>query len=272
MKEMQSSTPSQAHIHGLLALLQKVFPRGLPSTVHQHLLLEACIFTLVMSTRPPFTTAVYQSLPDGTVSGLLKVLEKSSQQLWPGPLWKTSGLLGISQELFDTAFRLAQLRRRLPLESRDELRLAKLGVRLKSWRVLETGSPPIGLKLTGTLYHLACSLFFHKLSRPSLKADHPLVREIMQKVVEVTAQISTSQLAAPVMAWPVLILAFGAWADQEKEALRSPFQYQESYYGMGNATRVLGLLEFIWSLDGSNGGLTTLDGLISDEYLSLIPV
>jgi Fungal specific transcription factor domain len=224
-----------------------------------------------MSTRPPFTTAVYQSLADGTISSLLKALEKASQQLWPGPLWRTSCLLGLAQELFDIGFRLAQLRRRLPLDARDQLRLAKIGLRLKAWHFSELGSPPIGLKLTATLFHLACSLFFRKLTHPSLQAESPLVRAIMQKVIEVTAQIPTAQLAAPVMAWPVLILAFGAWADPEKKALRSPFEYQESQYGMGNATKALGLMEFIWSLDGSNGGVATLDGLISDEYLLLIP-
>jgi hypothetical protein len=93
----------------------------------------------------------------------------------------------------------------------------------------------------------------------------------MQKVVLVIAQIPISQLAAPVMAWPILILAFGAWTDPEKKALRNPFEYQKTFYGMQNAALALGLMEFIWSLDGSNGGLHTLEGLISDEYLSLIP-
>jgi hypothetical protein len=73
------------------------------------------------------------------------------------------------------------------------------------------------------------------------------------------------------MAWPVLILAFGAWTDGEKKALRSLFEYQESYYAMGNATKALGLMEFIWTLDGSKEGLYTLDGLISDKYLAFLP-
>jgi hypothetical protein len=256
----------------MLALLPKVFPRGLPSTVHQHLLLESCIFTLVMSTRPPFATAVYQNLPDTLISSLLKAFEKCSQELWPGPLWRTSALLGISQELFDIAFRLAQLRRRLPLDITDQFKLAKLDVRLTSWRVPELGSPPIGLKLTATLFHLACSLFFYKISQPSLQADDDLlVRPIMQKAIEAIAQIPIARLAAPVMAWPVLILSFGAWTDPEKRALRSPFEYQASRYGMGNATKALGLMELIWTLDGSKEGPSTLDGLISDEYLALIP-
>jgi hypothetical protein len=256
----------------MLALLPKVFPRGSPSTVQQHLLLELCIFTVVMSTRPPFATAVYQRLPDTTVSSLLKASEKCSQELWPGPLWRTSALLGISQELFDIAFRLAQLRRRLPLDITDQFKLAKLDVRLTLWRAPELGSPPIGLKLTATLFHLACSLFCYKISQPSLQADNLLVRPIMQKAIEILAQIPIAQLAAPVMAWPVLILSFGAWTDREKKALRSPFEYQESYYGMGNATKALGLMEFIWTLDGSKEGVATLDGLISDKYLTFIPL
>jgi hypothetical protein len=93
----------------------------------------------------------------------------------------------------------------------------------------------------------------------------------MQKAIEILAQIPIAQLAAPVMAWPVLILSFGAWTDREKKALRSPFEYQESYYGMGNATKALGLMEFIWTLDGSKEGVATLDGLISDKYLTFIP-
>jgi hypothetical protein len=93
----------------------------------------------------------------------------------------------------------------------------------------------------------------------------------MQKTVEVTAQIAADQLAAPVMMWPLLILSFGALADSEKKTLRSPFEYQQFHYGMGNATKALGLLEFIWSLDGSKRGFSTLDGLISDEYLAFIP-
>jgi hypothetical protein len=93
----------------------------------------------------------------------------------------------------------------------------------------------------------------------------------MQKAIEVIARIPIAQLAAPVMAWPVLILSFGAWTDRERRALRSPFEYLESHYGMGNATNALRLMEFIWTLDGSKEGLSTLDGLISDEYLAFIP-
>jgi hypothetical protein len=182
--------PNVAHIHGLLAVLPMVIPLGLPSTVHQHLMLESCIFTLAMSTRPPFATAVYQNLPDTIISSMLKALEKRSQELWPGPLWRNSALLGMSQDLFDIAFRLAQLRRRLPLDIMDQFKLAKLDVRLTSWRVPELGSPPIGLKLTATLFHLACSLFFYKISQPSLQShDNLVVRPIMQKAIEVVAQM-----------------------------------------------------------------------------------
>jgi hypothetical protein len=94
---------------------------------------------------------------------------------------------------------------------------------------------------------------------------------IMQKSIEVIAQIPVAQLAAPVMAWPVLILAFGAWMDREKKALRSPFEYQELYYSIGNATKALGLMKFIWTLNGSKEELYTLDGLISDKYLAFLP-
>jgi hypothetical protein len=206
------------------------------------------------------------------VSSMLKALEKRSQELCPGPLWRNSALLGISQDLFDIAFRLAQLRRRLPLDIIDQFKLTKLDVRLTAWRVPELGSPPIGLKRTATLFHLACSLFFYKISQPSLQAhDNLLVRPIMQKSIEVIAQIPIAQLAAPVMGWPFLILAFGTWTDREKKTLRSPFEYQESHYGMGNATKALGLMEFIWTLDGSKEGLYTLDGLISDKYLAYNP-
>jgi hypothetical protein len=97
------------------------------------------------------------------------------------------------------------------------------------------------------------------------------MRPIMQKSIEVIAQIPVAQLAAPVMAWPVLILAFGAWTDREKKALRSPFEYQELYYSIGNATKALGLMKFIWTLNGSKEELYTLDGLISDKYLAFLP-
>lgn len=264
-KQMQRVTalPNLTHLRGALALEHAALLTGWPTDERGLRLLESCIYQVVVSTTfGNGTTQVLRFLPDNYVSVLLKILKRSSETLWSGPLWRRSTFLGVSHDLFDIAFRLSQLRRRTPLKQVDRFELTNLDVKLKAWRLPTFQNndqstrnlvPPIGLTRTANLYFLACSLFLQKLIQPTLQASDDWVRELMMKALAILAPIPLPELATPVFSWPLIILSCGAWTVAEKEALRRPLDYFWAKHGLGHTLRILKLMAYIWMVDEVSG-------------------
>lgn len=256
--------------------LVESFSQSSPSTVHQLLLLEAYIYHVVISSI--FSGDKSDSLPDGHVSELLLLLSESSQKICPGPLWKTSAILGSSHVAFDYAFRISRLRRRLPLTGQDledAMRLKGLlcEAEAESQRTQHASSTsadarsPLEMTTTTCLYTYACILLLEKLLDTSLSASDDLPRRTIYNAVLLYSQLPRAEQKRPMLTWPSIILGCAAESPSDQAVFSDPFVETIREGGLGSAVQSYRLLRQAWQIDCVLGRQLGLDILLRDDFL-----
>lgn len=234
-----------------------------------NLLLEAYIYHVVISGI--FSGIASPSLPDNHVSEHLHLISKSFRKLSPGPLWTLNAILGLSHDLFDIAFRISQLRRRMPLRGPDLFKASELEDRLGEWEITATfdgrREPPLEMVVAANLYHLACLLLLHKLQNPRLISSDLFSRTIVLKAVEFIEQLPQTGTHVFVLMWPLLVVGSAAVIEDHRAIFRSPF---ERANGFGHAVQVARLLQYAWSFDDSLGRDLGLDVLFREDLACTI--
>lgn len=277
IKEILSDTlvPEWIHMSGARNLV-KSFSQTPPSTMHQILLLEAYIYHVVISSI--FNGDKSDSLPDDHISELLLLLSESSQRICPGPLWKTSAILGSSHVAFEYAFRISRLRRRLPLIGQgleDAMRLKGLlceaAAEPQRTQYASSASadatPPLEMTITARLYVHACILVLEKLLDTSLSASDALPRSTISSAVLLYSQLPRAEQKRPMLTWPSIILGCAAESPNDRAVFSDPFVETIREGGLGSAVQSYRLLRQAWQIDSVLGRQLGLDILLRDDLL-----
>ncbi|KAH6670503.1 fungal-specific transcription factor domain-containing protein [Halenospora varia] len=261
--------PEYIHMSGARSLVT-TFSQAPPSTVHQLLLLEAYIYHVVISSI--FNGITSDPLPDDHISELLQILADSSQRMCIGPIWKTSAIIGSAHEVFEYAFRISRLRRRLPLQGPDLEEASRLMDLLylskpDSLCTSHQSCPPAEMTLTTSLYTLACILILSKLLVPTLSSSSPLPRTIISRALTIYTQLPEAELTRPMLMWPSIILGCAAVGPEERKVFCTPFEESMRQKGLGSAVQSYRLLRRAWEVDCVLGRALGLDILLRDDLL-----
>ncbi|KAL3426426.1 hypothetical protein PVAG01_03217 [Phlyctema vagabunda] len=268
----ESNHRKLVHLKGAQTLISTAIKKDKLGSPHMVLLLEAYIFHVVTSALIGGLSWA-STVPDDHVSNLLEILRTSTEKVLPGPLWAMGAILGVSQDLFDIAFRISQLRRRLPLQADDQLKAAQLQQQLMNWSAPvsspEDGSspqPPLEMILTAELYRLACQLILAKTFHPSLTSADKYARGIVQSSVTIMQQMPKCDFDTFFLHWPVMILGSGAVTTGEQTVFRGFYEREMQLGGFGSLIMVDSLLKHAWSYDHNLQREIGLDAILKIDY------